>query len=122
LNLTALAAKFLSAWLILLLTGMIFGPSPGEGAAIAVVVAVISWLGDRLIPFQFQGITRWAIDGGLAGFTIYLAQFLWPGRGIAFFPALVAGFVLGSVEIPLHFLLAARFGLRKRDDEHDGVR
>jgi hypothetical protein len=121
LNLTALGLKWLSTWLILLLFSMVFGPSGTQAAVMAAAVAVLSWLADRLIAFQFQGITRFAIDSGLAGLGIYLSQFLWPGPGITFPLAVFAGFVVGAVEIPLHFYLAARFGLRKRNDERDGI-
>jgi hypothetical protein len=111
---TALGLKFLATWVVLLVTGLVTGPSPWEGVVISAVVAVVSWMADRLIDFRFQGLTRWAIDGGLAAFTIYLAQFLWPGVGISFPVSLFAGFVVGSIEIPLHFYLASRFGLQKR--------
>lgn len=119
---TALAMKWLSVWIVLLFVGMATGPTPGQGAVIAAAVAVISYLADRVIPFRVQGITRWAIDGGLAGLSIYVAQFLWPGQLITFPWALLAGFLVGAIEIPLHFFLAARFGLRRRDDERDGIR
>lgn len=118
----ALSLKWLSVWAVLMLFGLSFGPGPAEAAGIAVVVALVSWGADRLLPFSLQGITRWAIDAGAAGLTIYLAQFLFPGHGIAFLPALFAGAVIGAIEIPLHFLLASRFGLRRRDDRRDGVR
>lgn len=118
---TALGLKFLSIWLVLLFFGLSFGPSPGQAAVIAAAVAVISWLADRVLPFRVQGITRWAIDGGLAGISIYLAQFLWPGQGITFASSLFVGFVVGAVEIPIHFYLASRFGVRRPDDRKDGI-
>ena len=121
LNVTALGLKWLSVWLILTLFGLVFGPTAGQAAVMAAVVAVVSWLADRAIAFEFQGITRWAVDGGLAALAIYVSQFLWTGPGISFPLALFAGAVVGAIEIPLHFYLAARFGLRKRDDERDGV-
>jgi hypothetical protein len=121
-TLTALAMKFLSIWVVLLFIGLVTGPTPGQGAFIAAAVAIVSYLADRLVPFRVQGITRWAMDGGLAGFSIYLAQFLWPGQFIPFYWALLSGFLIGAFEIPLHFFLAARFGLRRRNDERDGIR
>lgn len=122
LTLTALGLKWLSIWVVLLFFGLSFGPSPGQGAVIAAVVAVLSWGADRMVPFRIQGVTRWVLDGGLAGLAIYVAQFLWPGAGISFFTALFAGLVVGAIEIPLHFFLASRFGLRRPDDQRDGVR
>ncbi|HYG57598.1 MAG TPA: hypothetical protein VD902_05985 [Symbiobacteriaceae bacterium] len=122
LTLTAVGLKWLTVWGVLLLFGLVFGPSPGQAAVIALAVALLSWGADRLVPFKIQGITRWALDGGLAGLTIYVTQFLWPGPGISLFLALFAGFVIGAIEIPLHFFLASRFGLRRRDDNRDGVR
>jgi hypothetical protein len=121
-NLTAIALKWFGVWLILGLFGLFFGPTPGKAAVTALVVAVVSWLADRGLPFRVQGVTRWAIDSGLATLTIYLGQFLWPGPGLTFIEALLAGFVVGAIEIPLHFYLAARFGLRSRDDHKDGIR
>jgi hypothetical protein len=122
LTLTALGLKFLSIWVVLLFFGLSFGPTPGQGAVIALTVAVVSWLADLALPFRVQGWTRWAFDGGLAGLSIYVAQFLWPGQSIGFFSALFAGLVVGALEIPLHFFLASRFGLRRREDEKDGIR
>lgn len=122
LTITALGLKWLSIWLVLLPFGLSFGPSPGKAAVIAAAVAVASWAADRVIPFRLQGLTRWAIDGGLAGISIWLAQFLWPGQGITFFSALFVGFVVGAIELPIHFYLASRFGLRRRNDQNDGVR
>jgi hypothetical protein len=119
---TALVMKWLSIWIVLLFVGMVTGPTPGQGAVIAAAVAVVSYLADRVIPFRVQGITRWAMDGGLAGLSIFVAQFLWPGQLITFPWALLAGFLVGAIEIPLHFFLAARFGLRRRNDERDGIR
>jgi hypothetical protein len=115
LTLTALGLKWASIWIVLSLFGLLFGPTPGQAAVMAAVVAVLSWAADRLIDFKFQGITRWAIDSGLAGLGIYFAQFLWPGTGITFSLSLFAGFVIGSIEIPLHFFLASRFGLKRRN-------
>lgn len=122
LHLTALGLKWLSVWLVLMLFGLSFGPSPGQATVMALVVAVVSWAGDRVLPFRVQGITRWAVDSGAAALTLWVAQFLWPGNGLSFPMALFAGFVIGSIEIPLHFFLASRFGLRHRDDEKDGIR
>ncbi len=122
LTLTALGLKWLSIWLVLVFFGLSFGPSPGKAAVMALVVAIASWAADRMIRFEVQGITRWAIDAGLAGLAIYLAQFIWPGMGISFFTALFAGAVVGAIEIPLHFFLAARFGVRRRQDDRDGIR
>lgn len=122
LTVTALAMKWLSIWVVLLFVGMVTGPTPGQAAFIAAAVAVVSYLADRVVPFRVQGITRWAMDSGLAGLSIYVAQFLWPGQYITFPWALLAGFVVGSVEIPLHFFLASRFGLRRRNDDRDGIR
>lgn len=122
LTMTALALKWLSIWLVLLFFGLSFGPSPGQAAVIAVAVAVASWLADRAIPFRVQGLTRWAIDGGLAGLSIYAAQFLWPGQGINFWSSLFVGLVVGAIEVPIHFFLASRFGIRRPDDEKDGIR
>lgn len=122
LHLTALGLKWLSVWLVLMLFGLSFGPSPGQAAVLAVAVAVVSWVGDRALPFAVQGLTRWAIDSGAAALTLWVAQFLWAGAVLTFPLALFAGFVIGSIEIPLHFFLASRFGLRHRDDEKDGIR
>lgn len=122
LTLTALGLKWLSVWLVLLFFGLSFGPSPGKAAVMALFVAIASWAADRLMRFSVQGITRWAIDAGLAAFAIYFAQFLWPGYGISFFMSLFAGAVIGAIEIPLHFFLASRFGVRKPDDNRDGIR
>lgn len=121
-NLTAIGFKFVAIWMILLLFTMVGGPSPQQAPIIALVTALVTWWTDRKLPFALQGWTRWAIDGGLAGFTLYLAQFLWPGVGINFPAALFAGVVIGSVEIPLHFLLVTLFGRRLRDDNHDGIK
>lgn len=122
LTLTAVGLKWLSVWLVLLLFGLSFGPPPGKAAVMALFVAIVSWAADRVLRFEVQGITRWAIDSGLAGLAIYAAQFLWPGLGISFFTALFAGAVVGAIEIPLHFFLASRFGVRRRDDNKDGIR
>jgi hypothetical protein len=122
LHLTALGMKWLSVWVVLLLFGLSFGPNPGQAAVMAVFVAVVSWLADRAMPFKVQGVTRWAIDSGLAFVALYLGQFLWPGTGITFYTALFAGFVIGAIEIPLHFWLAARFGVRAKGDDRDGIR
>lgn len=122
LTLASVGLKWLSVVLILLLFSMSFGPSPGQAAVIAAFVAVIAHLGDRVLPFRIQGVVRWVIDGGLIGISIWLGQFLWPGQGITFPTALFAGFVIGAIEVPLHFYLASRFGLRSNQDEHDGVR
>lgn len=119
--LTALGLRFVSVWLVLLFIGLLSGPSPGQAAVIALVVAVISIAGDRLLPFRVQGVTRWAIDGGLAALGVYIGQFLWPGQAIPLYAAVFAGAVVGAVEIPIHFFLAARFGLRKKNDTRDGI-
>lgn len=121
LMMTALALKWASIWVVLLFFGLSFGPSPGQAAVIAAAVAVASWLADRVIPFRVQGLTRWAIDGGLAGLSIYAAQFLWPGQGIGLAAALFVGLVVGAIEIPLHFFLASRFGIRRPQDDKDGI-
>jgi hypothetical protein len=102
--------------------GLVVGPSPGQTLVIAIAVSVLSWWADRLISFGVQGVTRWAIDSGLAALTIYVAQFLWPGPGVGFTAAVFAGFAIGALEIPLHFYLAKQFGLRRPGDEHDGIR
>lgn len=120
---TALGMKWLSVWVVLLLIGLISGPTPGQGAVMAAVLALVSWWADRMLDFRVQGVTRWAIDSGLAGLGIYLAQFLWPGQYLPFYLALLAGFMVGALEIPLHFYLASRFGLAEReDDRKDRVR
>lgn len=121
-TLTSLGLKWLSIWAVLLLFGFSFGPSPAEAAVMAVVVAVVSWMADKVMPFRVQGTTRWAIDSGAAALAIYLAQFLWPGKGISFYTSIFAGAVVGAIEIPLHFLLASRFGVRKPQDDRDGIR
>jgi hypothetical protein len=117
----ALAAKWASIWVVLLFLGLIGGPALDQAAVMAAVTALISYGGDRLIPFSLQGITRWAIDAGLATLVIYLSQWLWPGPGLNLFMAILAGMVIGAIEIPLHFLLASRYGVRKRDDNRDGI-
>lgn len=122
LTLTALGMKWLAAWIVLLLMGLSGGPNPGKAAVVALFLAILSWMADRVIPFRVQGITRWAIDSGLAALTIYYAQFAWVGNRLTFGESLFAGFVVGSIEIPLHFFLASRFGLRRRDDRRDGIR
>lgn len=119
---TALGLKFVAAWLILLLFSLIGGPTPGKAAWMAVVVAVVGYLADRALPFAMQGVTRWAIDSGLAAGAVYLAQFLWPGPGLGLPASLLAGFAIGSVEIPLHFLLARLFGVHRKNNEWDGIR
>lgn len=119
---TALALKFLSVWLVLLFFGLIGGPSPTQAAVIALVVGALSIIGDRMLPFRVQGVTRWAIDGGLAFLGIYIGQYLWPGQAMSLATAVFAGAVVGAVEIPIHFFLASRFGLRKKNDDHDGIR
>ncbi|HWI64431.1 MAG TPA: DUF2512 family protein [Symbiobacteriaceae bacterium] len=120
--LTALVLKWLSIWVVLLFFGLSFGPTPGQGAWIAFFVAILSILADKVIPFRIQGITRWAIDGGLAAFAIYVAQFVVRGQGYPFWAALFAGAVIGAIEIPIHYYLASRFGLGRRNDEKDGIR
>ncbi|MFZ5814817.1 MAG: hypothetical protein ACOY93_05895 [Bacillota bacterium] len=122
-NLTALGIKFGTAFFVLAVWGQASGgPTPGKAAVIALFVAGLSWAADRLLPFTLQGVTRWAIDGGLAGLTIYGAQFLWPGPGIDLFSSLLLGFGLGALELPIHFFLASRYGLRRPEDDRDGVR
>jgi len=120
--LTAIGLKWLSVWVVLLFFGLSFGPTPAQAAVIALFVAVVSLAADRAIPFRVQGWRRWAVDGGLAALGIYLAQFLWPHAGISVFTAVFAGAVVGSIEIPIHFFLASRFGLRRPDDDRDGIR
>ncbi len=121
-TLVALAAKWAFTWVVLLFIGLIGGPTLGQAAIMAATTAVISWAADRLIPFTVQGLTRWAIDAGLATLVIYLSQWLWTGPGLNLFTAVLAGTVIGALEIPLHFLLAARYGVRNRDDNRDGIR
>jgi len=121
-DLTAVTLKFLPAWGILVIWGLATGgPDPGKAAVISLFVAGLSWLADRWLPFKLQGVTRWAIDGGLAGLTIYYGQFLWPGPGISLLGSLLVGFGLGSLDLPLHYYLAARFGLRRPEDDRDGI-
>lgn len=120
--LTAIALKWLSVWVVLLFISLSFGPTPAQSAAIAFFVAVASLAADRAIPFRVQGWTRWAVDGGLAALGIYMVQFLWPHAGISVPMAVFAGAVVGALEIPLHFFLASRFGLRRPDDDRDGIR
>lgn len=86
------------------------GPSAGKAIGIAAVLAVFSWAADRLVPFSLQGVTRWALDGFLAGAVIYLAQFLFAGPGLGLAASLFIGLFLGAVELPIHFFLAAHFG------------
>lgn len=121
-TITALGLKFLGIWVVLSLFGLATWLPAGKAAAMALVTAILSYLADRGLPFRMQGVTRWAIDSGLAAFSIYVSQFLVPGNNIGFFAALVAGFLVGAVEIPLHFFLASRFGLRQKDDQKDGIR
>lgn len=122
-NLTALGLKWVTAFFILAVYGQAAGgPTPGKAGVLALFIAVLSWMGDRLLPFALQGVTRFAIDGGLAGLTIYFGQFLVPGPGIDLLASLILGFGLGALELPLHFWLASRFGLRRRDDNRDGIR
>lgn len=120
--LTAILLKTASVWIVLSVFGMLFAPSPAKALVIALFVAVVSFAADRVVPFKIQGVTRWVIDSGLAALAIYLGQFLWPGAGLAFYTALFAGFVVGAIEIPLHFFLASRFGVRKPQDDKDGIR
>lgn len=120
---TALGLKWLSVWVVLLLLTIAFmGPTPGQAAVIAAFVAVISYTADRLLPFRVQGVTRWALDAGGAALGIWLGQFLWPGTPVSWLSAMVAGAFIGAIELPLHFWLASRFGLRRPDDRRDGVR
>lgn len=119
---TAIGLKWLGAWVVLLVFGLFAGPSPVKGAVMAFVVAAFSWMADRMLPFKVQGVTRVAIDGGLAALIVYLSQFIWPGTGINFPNALFAGFVIGTIELPIHMYLAARFGVRHPDDQKDGIR
>lgn len=122
-NLTALALKWVTTFFILVVWGLASGgPTPGKAGVIALFVAGLSWLGDRWLPFSVQGVTRWAIDGGLTGLTIYGAQFLWPGPGLSLLTSLVFGFGIGALELPIHFFLAARYGLRRPEDDRDGIR
>lgn len=121
-HLVNLLIKWVSAAFILLLFGLVYGPTPTQALVIAAVVAVVGWLSDRLLPFRHQGISRWALDSGITAVAIWVGQFLWPGVGIGFSLAVIAGFVIGSIEIPLHVWLASRFGVRRRQDEGDGIR
>lgn len=121
LNLVALGLKWLSVWVVLLFFGLSFGPAPGKAAVIAAFVAVLSLIGDKLLPFKVQGATRWAMDAGLAALGLYVGQFLWPGAGLAFYTAIFAGAVIGSLEIPLHFLLAKWFRVEKPPEDSDGI-
>jgi len=118
----ALAAKWAFIWVVLLFIGLIGGPAIDQAAVMAAVTALITYGADRMIPFKVQGLTRWAMDAGLATLVIYLSQWLWVGPGLNLFMAILAGSVIGAIEIPLHFLLASRYGVRKRDDNRDGIR
>lgn len=120
-HLTNLLIKWVTAAFVLLLFGLAYGPSPTQALVIAAIVAVAGWTGDRLLPFRHQGVTRWAIDSGLTALAVWFGQFFWPGTGIGFGQAVIAGFVIGAVEIPLHVWLASRFGLRRRQDNNDGI-
>ncbi|MFZ5824907.1 MAG: DUF2512 family protein [Bacillota bacterium] len=122
-NLTAVAIKWVTTFFVLAVWGQASGgPSFGKAAVIALFVAGISWMADIWLPFRMQGVTRWAIDGGLTGLTIWATQYLWPGPGIALVSALVLGYGLGALELPLHFFLASRYGLRRPEDDRDGIR
>lgn len=122
-EITAFVLKWGVAFFTLAVWGQATGePSTSKAVVIAIFVAGLSWLADRWLPFRLQGITRWAIDGGLAGLTIYVSQFLLPGPGVGLLAALFIGYFLGSIELPLHFYLATRFGLRPPDDDRDGIR
>lgn len=122
-DLTALAIKWVVAFFTLVVWGQVSGSlAADEAIGIAVVVAFVSWLADRLLPFRLQGVTRWAIDGGLAGLTIYVAEMLWPGPRIGLLTALVIGYFLGALELPLHLFLASRYGVRRPEDDRDGIR
>lgn len=115
---TALLLKWGAAWIVLSLFGMTMAaaPTPGQAAVLAALLALLSWVGDRTLPFAMQGITRWLADSLLAAVTLYVAWLLWPAVNMPFARSLLAGLVIGSVEIPLHFYLAARFGLRGNRD------
>lgn len=122
-NLTAVAIKWAVAFFTLVVWGQASGSvTADEAAGVALVLAVVSWLADRLFPFRLQGVTRWAIDGGLAALTVYFTEMLWPGPRIGFLTALVIGYFLGALELPLHFFLAARYGVRRPEDDKDGIR
>jgi hypothetical protein len=86
------------------------GPSAQKALGIALVLAVVSWVADLLVPFSLQGVTRWALDGLLAGVTIFLTQSFFAGPGLGLPASLFIGLFLGAVELPIHFFLAARFG------------
>ncbi len=120
-HLTALGLKWLVAFAVLLFLGLAFAPAPGHAALVALIVAITGWLVDRLIPFRFQGVTRWAVDSGVAGLAIYFGQFLWPGGDVPFWAAVLTGFVIGSVELPIHHFLAARFGVNRKKDGWGGI-
>lgn len=122
LHLTSLALKWASAWVVLSLFGMITGPSPGQAAAMAAFVAIVTWVVDRALPFATQGLIRWAIESVVAFLAIYLGQFLSPGPGIPLNEAGAAGMLIGAIELPLHFWLATRYGLRRGPGDKDGIR
>ena len=115
-NLSAVAVKFVGVWAILLLFGLSFGPTPAQGAVIALFVAAVSWVTDRWIPFEVQGWTRWSLDAGIAAAGVWLGQFLWPGNGIAWYSAVFVGAVVGAIEIPLHFVLRRWLGPGRGQD------
>jgi hypothetical protein len=122
-DLTSLALKWVTAFFLLAVYGLGAGaPLVGEAAILALAIAFFGWWADRLIPFTVQGVTRWAIDSGLVALTIFFGQSLLPGPDVGLLSALVLGFGIGSLELPLHFYLAARFGLRRPDDDKDGIR
>jgi hypothetical protein len=117
----SLGLKTFTVWLILMLYGLTTTMRPVQGVLIAFAAAVAGWLADLVISFKVQGATRWAIDSGIFALVIYLGAMVLPGVRYAFSTAIFLGFVAGSVEIPIHFYLASRFGLRRKGDEHEGI-
>jgi hypothetical protein len=122
LHLTSLALKWASAWVVLSLFGMVGGPAPAQAGAMAAFVAIVTWVVDRAMPFTTQGLIRWAIESVVAFLAIYLGQFLSPGPGISLNAAAAAGMVIGAIELPLHFWLAVRYGLRRGPGDKNGIR
>lgn len=117
LTVTALLLKWASAWIIVSLFGLVHqAPSPGQAVWPAAVLAVVSWAGDRLLPAHEQGIGRWLIDSFLATFVLLVVGAVWPDWAMSPLIALFAGLSIGAVEIPLHYYLAGRYGLRAKGD------
>lgn len=117
LTITALLLKWASAWVVVSLFGLVRqAPSPGQAVWPALVLAVVSWVGDRFLPVEMQGISRWLIDSFLAAFVLLLLGAFRPDWAMDPLIALFAGLSIGAVEIPLHYYLAARYGLKARGD------